>query len=109
MPLLAAGAALAFLALLAAIHPAIAVPIGAAAVGMAALLIVLTMTLAMLGMALMLAMALMLGWALMLGVALVLGVVLVLAGRRGLRDGGGSDHKSDRAQEHFHLVSPWIR
>jgi hypothetical protein len=103
VPLLAAGAALAFLALLAAIHPAVAVPVGAAAFGMVALLIVLTMTLAMLGMALMLAMAL------MLGVALVLGVVLVLAGRRGLRDGGGSDHKSDRAQEHFHLVSPWIR
>jgi len=69
---------------LAAIHPAIAVPVGAA-----------TAWFSVPGR---LAVALML---------LVLTVALMLRGRRGLRRGGRGDHERDRADNIFHCLSPF--
>ena len=100
--LLAAAAALAALPV-AAIHPAVAVAIGAAALAMLRMgaLLVLTV-LALLVLALLAVLAL-----LVLTVALMLAMALVLSGRR-LGGRGDGEGERDRADDDLHGMSPWI-
>jgi len=95
LPILAvlAAAGLTLLHALAAVHPAIVVAVGAAAVAMA--LMLAGLRLAVPGLAVLIVLP-----------GLGRGMLLVLGRRRGLRGGGGGDNERDRANQILHDRSP---
>ncbi len=111
--LFATGTRLSALGLLAAVHSAVIVAIGATILAVAgmiggrltALRGVALIMLRVAGGRLVLGMTLLLSLALMLGVTLVLGMVLMLDGR-GLSGRRCSDDDRDRQTEIFHFLSP---
>jgi hypothetical protein len=93
--LLAAGAGFASLGLLAAIHPAIIVAVGAAAFAMLPAFFMLAMILAVLLVA-----------GAMLARLLMLVMALMLLSRSGLRGGRSGDRQSDSGNYDLHFKSP---
>ena len=102
--LLAAGAGFLPFRLLAAIHPAVAVAVGAAAfVMLLALLVLALLVLAMLLMALaVLAVAFAFGRVLLVA-------LMLLSGRSGLGGSGSGDQQGDRGGNHLHVILHRIR
>lgn len=109
--LAAALFALALRHVLAAVHPAVAVAVGAAAVlhgmalvaGVLAGLVLARLVLAMLAG---LVLAMLTGLVLTVLPGLVLGVALVLGRRRGLGGGGDGEDECHRGGENLHFTSP---